>query len=157
MPGFEWNSAAGGLTIGGISLTTTWCRVMNLVELWLPADQRGQDRIVPGSAGVKAQQRRDTVTRRTLRLTIAGDVTYTGATTGDAFERLQINIDYLRANIVAPTGTTNGTRSAVLTMPDGTTRTEDVHVTGMDVGRYAEDGRWMLATLDLSIPSGRIQ
>jgi len=32
-----------------------------------------------------------------------------------------------------------------------------VHVTGMDVGRYAEDGRWMLATLDLSIPSGRIQ
>jgi hypothetical protein len=106
---------------------------------------------------VKAQQRRDTVTRRTLRLTIAGDVTYTGATTGDAFERLQINIDYLRANIVAPTGTTNGTRSAVLTMPDGTSRTEDVHVTGMDVGRYAEDGRWMLATLDLSIPSGRVQ
>jgi len=40
MPGFEWNSAAGGLTIGGISLTTTWCRVMNLVELWLPADLR---------------------------------------------------------------------------------------------------------------------
>ncbi|MGA1075574.1 MAG: hypothetical protein ACO307_10635 [Ilumatobacteraceae bacterium] len=154
---FEWNTAAGGLTIAGISLTTTWCRVQNLVDLWLPADQRGQDRIVPGSAGVRAQQRRDTVTRRTLRLVIAGDVTYTGSTAGDAFERLAINVDYLRANIVAPTGTTNGTRSAVLTMPDGTTRTEEVHVTGMELGRYAEDARWLLATLELSIPSGRIQ
>jgi hypothetical protein len=157
MPGFDWNTAAGGLTIGGISLTTTWCKVLNLVELWLPADQRGGDRIVPGASGVLAQQRRDTVTRRSVRIIIAGDITYTGATTGDAFERLQINVDYLRTNIVAPTGTTDGTRSAVLTMPDGTSRTEPVHVTGMEVGRYSEDGRWMLATLELSIPSGRIQ
>jgi hypothetical protein len=154
---FQWNSAAGGLTIAGISLTTTWCRVENLIDLWLPADQRGQDRLIPGSAGVLAQQRRDTVTRRSLRLTIAGDVTYTGATTGDAFERLQINIDYLRANIVAPTGTTNGTRSAVLTMPDATTRTEDVHVTGFELSGYAEDARWARGVLELSIPSGRIQ
>lgn len=154
---FEWNSAAGGLTIGGISLTTTWCKVLNLVELWLPADQRGNDRIVPGASGALALQRRDTVTRRSLRIIVAGDVTYTGSTSGDAFERLQINIDYLRSNIVAPTGTTDGTRSAVLTMPDGTTRTEPVHVTGMEVGSYSQDGRWMLATIELSIPSGRIQ
>jgi len=77
--------------------------------------------------------------------------------TGDAFERLQINLDYLRANIVAPTGTTNGTRSAVLTMPDGTTRTEDVHVTGFDLGTYAEDARWVRGVLTVSIPSGRVQ
>jgi len=154
---YEWNTAAGGLTIAGISLTTTWCRVENLIDLWLPADQRGNDRVVPGVSGVLAQQRRDTVTRRSLRLTIAGDVTYTGSTSGDAFERLQINIDYLRANIVAPTGTTNGTRSAVLTMPDGTTRTEDVHVTGFELSSYAEDARWARGVLELSIPSGRIQ
>lgn len=154
---FEHNTAAGSLSIAGITLTTTWCRVQNLPELWMPADQRGTDRLVPGSAGVVGVQRRDTVTRRTLRLVIAGDVTYTGATTGDAFERLAINVDYLRTNIVAPTGTTDGTRSAVLTMPDGTTRTEDVHVTGMELGRYAENARWLLATLELSIPSGRIQ
>jgi hypothetical protein len=157
MPGFEWNSAAGGLTIGGISLTTTWCKVLNLLELWLPADQRGGDRVVPGASGVLAQQRRDTVTRRSLQLLIAGDVTYAGATTGDAFERLQINLDYLRANIVAPTGTTDGTRSAVLTMPDGTTRTEPVHVTGFDLGTYAEDARWVRGVLTVSIPSGRVQ
>lgn len=157
MPGFEWNSAAGGLTIGGISLTTTWCKVLNLLELWLPADQRGGDRVVPGASGVLAQQRRDTVTRRSLQLLIAGDVTYAGSTTGDAFERLQINLDYLRANIVAPTGTTDGTRSAVLTMPDGTTRTEPVHVTGFDLGTYAEDARWVRGVLTVSIPSGRVQ
>ena len=154
---FQWNTAAGGLTIGGISLTTTWCRAENLIDLWLPADQRGGDRLIPGTAGVLAQRRRDTVTRRGVRLTIAGDVTYTGATTGDAFERLQINIDYLRANIVAPTGSGDGTRSAVLTMPDGTSRTEDVHVTGFDLSSYAEDARWARGVLQLSIPSGRIQ
>lgn len=154
---FEWNSAAGALTISGISLTTTWCKVMNLIDLWLPADQRGGDRIVPGASGALAQQRRDTATRRGLQLVIAGDVTYTGSTSGDAFERLQINLDYLRANIVAPTGTTNGTRSAVLTMPDGTTRTEDVHVTGFDLGTYAEDARWVRGVLTVSIPSGRVQ
>ena len=154
---FQWNSAAGGLTIAGISLTTTWCRVENLIDLWLPADQRGQDRVIPGSAGVLALQRRDTVTRRSLRLTVAGDVTYAGATSGDAFERLQINLDYLRAQIVAPTGSGNGTRSAVLTMPDGTSRTEDVHVTGMELSDYAEDARWARVVIELSIPSGRIQ
>lgn len=152
-----FNSAAGGLTIAGIDLCTTWVRVLNLVDLWLPADQRGSDVVIPGSSGVKARPRRDTVTRRSLRLQIDGGVTYTGATTGDAFERLAINIDYIRSAIVAPPGGSSGTRSAVLTMPDGTTRTEDVHVTGFELGKYAEDARWALGVLQLSIPSGRIQ
>ena len=56
MPGFDWNTAAGGLTIGGISLTTTWCKVLNLVELWLPADQRGGDRVVPVGATMLARR-----------------------------------------------------------------------------------------------------
>jgi len=30
---FQWNTAAGGLTIAGISLTTTWRRVENLIDL----------------------------------------------------------------------------------------------------------------------------
>lgn len=156
MAGYTYNTAAGDLTIGGVAMFNQAWKVLNLIELWMPADQRGSDRLIPGSAGVLAQQRRNTVTRRTLQMLISGEITYAGSTSGDAYERLQINIDYLLANVVAPTGTGDGTRSAVLTMPDGTTRTEPVHVTGLDLGDYRPDAGWARAVLALSIPTGRI-
>ncbi|NBW09912.1 MAG: hypothetical protein EBR82_17990 [Caulobacteraceae bacterium] len=153
-----WNTNAGGLTIAGIDVCNGgWCRVLNLLELWLPADQRGSDKVIPGVSGVKARPRRDTATRRSLRLQVAGDITYAGSTSGDAYERLATNIDYIRSALVAPPGTSTGTRSAVLTMPDGASRTEDVHVIGFELGKFAEDARWALGVLELSIPSGRIQ
>jgi hypothetical protein len=157
MPGFTYNTAAGDLTIGGVAMNGVAWKVLNLIDLWVPANQRGGDRLIPGSTGVLAQRRRDTVSQRSLQMLIAGDITYTSSTAGDSFERLQINIDYLRANVVAPTGTGDGTRSAVLTMPDGTTRTEPVHVTGFELGEYRQDAGWAKAVLELSIPSGRIQ
>lgn len=157
MPALTYNTAAGDLTIGGVAMMCPAWKVLNLLELWQPADQRGNDRLIPGTAGVLAQQRRDTVTRRSLQMLIVGDVDRTGTPVADRFEGLQANVDYLRANVAAPTGTTDGTRSAVLTMPDGTTRTEPVHVVGFDFGNFREDGGWVRAVLQLSIPSGRIQ
>lgn len=157
MPALTYNTAAGDLTIGGVALNGPAWKVLNLLELWQPADQRGNDRLVPGTAGVLAQQRRDTVTRRSLQMLIVGDVDRTGAAQADRFEGLQANIDYLRSNVVAPTGTGDGTRSAVLTMPDGTTRTEPVHVVGFEFGNFREDAGWVRAVLTISIPSGRIQ
>lgn len=157
MPGFTYNTAAGDLTIGGIAMNGVAWKVTNLIDLWMPADQRGADRLLPGSSGVLAQKRRDTVTQRSLQMLISGDVTYANSTSGDAFERLQINLDYLRINVVAPTAIGDGTRTAVLTMPDGTTRSESVHVVGMQLGEYRQDAGWAKAVLELSIPSGRIQ
>lgn len=157
MPALTYNTAAGDLTIGGVALNGPAWKVLNLLELWQPADQRGNDRLVPGTAGVLAQQRRDTVTRRSLQMLIVGDVDRTGTPQADRFEGLQVNVEYLRANVVAPTGTGDGTRSAVLTMPDGTTRTEPVHVVGFDFGNFREDAAWLRAVLTISIPSGRIQ
>jgi hypothetical protein len=157
MPALTYNTAAGDLTIGGVALNGPAWKVLNLLELWQPADQRGSDRLVPGTAGVLAQQRRDTVTRRSLQMLIVGDVDRTGTPQADRFEGLQANVEYLRANVAAPTGATDGTRSAVLTMPDGTTRTEPVHVVGFDFGNFREDAAWLRAVLTISIPSGRIQ
>ena len=157
MAGLTFNTLAGKLTIGGIPMLGPAWKVQNLAELWVPANQRGTDVIRPGVSGVKARLRRDTVTVRTLQMLIVGSADRLGAAVSDYYEGLQANIDYLRANVVAPTGTTDGTRSAVLTMPDGTTRTEPVHVQQMELGRVAENGAWVLATIELSIPSGRIQ
>lgn len=151
------NSAAGGLSIGGVNMMCPAWEVLNLLVLWSPAIQRGSDRVLPGAAGVVARPRRDTVTRHSLQLLIVGDVDRTGSTNSDLFEGLQANIDYLRANVVAPTGTGDGTRSAVLTMPDASTRTEAVHVTALTLGEFRGDGAWVRAVLEVSIPSGRIQ
>jgi hypothetical protein len=157
MAGLTWNSNAGDLTIGGIAMNCPAWEVRNLAELWAPANQRGTDVIRPGVSGVKARLRRDTVTVRTLQMLILGSADRLGAAVADYYEGLQANIDYLRANVVAPTGTTDGTRSVVLTMPDGTTRTDPAHVQQMELGRVVENGAWALATIELSIPSGRIQ
>jgi hypothetical protein len=154
-------TTAGNLSIGGIGLNNTsgaWKLIGDtLAQLWLPAAQRGTDVVIPGVSGVKARPRRDTATTRSLRMLIYGDVDRTGATPANYVTGLRANIEYLRANVVAPPGTSTGTRSAVLTLPDGSTLTEDVHVVGMELGEMRLDGLWAKAVIEISIPSGRIQ
>jgi hypothetical protein len=152
-----YNSNAGNLTIGGVAMMCPAWKVENLPELWLPAEQRGVDKIRPGVAGRKAIRRRADVTRRSLRVLVVGDVDRTGAASSSLLAGLYVNIAYLRDNVIAPTGATDGTRSAVLTVPGGTNITEDVHVTGMDLSDLREDGGWARMVIDLSIPSGRFQ
>ena len=155
MPKLTYNTAAGDLTIGGVAMNGPAWVVLNLNELWLPANVRGSDRIVPGAVGVLAYRRRATVTTRSLQMLISGTHDRTGASVADRFEGLQANVDYLIANVVDPVGSGDGTRSAVLTMPDSTTRTEPVHVLGLELGQTNPDGSWAKAVLELSIPSGR--
>jgi len=155
MPKWTYNTAAGDLTIGGIAMNGPAWKVVNLYALWQPADQRGTDRLVPGATGVVAYRRRNTVTVVSLQMLISGTHDRTGAAVADKFEGLQANVEYLRANVVEPTGATDGTRSAVLTMPDGTTYTEPIHVVGLQFGDVSLDGAWLKAVLEISIPSGR--
>jgi hypothetical protein len=157
MPSLTYNSAAGNLTIDGVAMMCPAWIVLNLHELWQPANQRGDDRLIPGANGVLALKRRPTVTQRSLNMLISGSVDRTGSANANKLIGLQTNLDYLRANVVDPTGVTDGTRSAVLTMPDGSTRTEPVHVTGLDFGDVREDGDWLRAVLTISIPTGRVQ
>lgn len=156
MAALTWNSAAGDLTIGGVAMNGPAWKVLNLHVLWQPAAQRGQDRLVPGANGVRKFRRRETVTTHDLQMLVVGSHSRTGSVNADLFEGLQANVDYLITNVVSPTGATDGTRSAVLTMPDGTTRTEPVHVTGMDFGDVSGNGAWLKAVLSISVPSGRI-
>jgi hypothetical protein len=155
MPGFTWNTAAGGLTINSVDMMQPAWQVMNLIELWLPAQQRGEDVVIPGVAGRRPYRRFVDATRRTLRLKITGDVDRNNTPQSNKFVGLQTNVDYLITNVVDPPTTGDGTRSLVLTMPSGS-RTEPVHVLGMEMSSYNETARWALATIELSIPSGRI-
>jgi hypothetical protein len=152
-----YNTAAGNLTIGAVAMMCPAWKVQNLYELWLPADQRGQDRVRPGATGTLPVRRYATATRKSLRMIIVGDVDRTGAASPSLLEGIYTNIAYLRDNVVAPTGATDGTRSAVLTVPGGGTLTEPIHVTGLQVSDLRENGAWVRAVLEISIPSGRFQ
>lgn len=153
----SYSTTQGGLTIGGVNMFCPAWKVENLYELWLPADQRGQDRVRPGATGTLPVRRYATATRKSLRMLIVGDVDRTGAATSSLMDGLYDNLKYLNDNVVAPTGATDGTRSAVLTLPDASTLTEPIHVTGLEVSDIREDGAWVRAVLDISIPSGRFQ
>ena len=160
MAGLTWTTTAGDLTIGGVALNCAGWKLLgdSQQRLWQPGAQRGDDRIIPGVSGVKALPRRVTATIVSLDLLVAGLADRNGvAASGTYVAQLYTNLDYLRANVVDPPGGADGTRSAVLTLPSGSTITESVHVLGLKTGDMALDGRWVKAVLELSIPSGRFQ
>lgn len=142
----------GGLSIDGVDLMTGAWAVLDLTPLWLTPNVRGVDRLIPGVDGVKPFRRRVTVTQHSLPFIVNGQVNSAGAPYANPWIGLQTNLDVLRAGVLDPTGATDGTRAATLTMPDGSTRTANVHVFGLTAGQRVQYVQ--LFTLELSIPSG---
>lgn len=143
---------SGALEINGVSMHTDAWTVIDLTVLWMGADIRGTDRILPTTPGVIPYRRRMTVTRHSLPMVIVGYVDQTGTPYSDPWEGLETNIDFLRAWVVDPTNVGDGTLPASLTMPSGSTRTADIHVLGLNLGTVSRAR--VRATLDISIPEG---
>lgn len=152
----------GSLVINNLAGNTqAWC-IVDLSMLWIGADQRGADRLIPGSNGVRAQRRRRTITEYDLPMIIVGSVDKNGVIYADPWDGFQRNIDELKTTWTDPTGTGDGTRSATLTLPSGATRTASIHVSPLEAdppvsGRDVETGLpevTALATLPISIPDG---
>lgn len=159
--------AEGTLSIDGIDMANqygAWGIIGDergqggLLRLTVEFDVRGEDRILPSVTGVIAYQRRMTVTKFDLRLLVIGEVDgVTGTPVSDSRIGLQDNLDYLRANIWDPVDTATGTRSAVYTALDTSTRTAEIHVLGVKTQTYQlqECGSIYVGTLQISIPEGR--
>lgn len=143
----------GVLTINGVSMHCPAWNVVRLTSLWLtPTVRGGPNRAIPGITGRRAYRRRIDETAHSLPMLVSGVRDRTGAIQANPWVGLQVNIAYLRANVVDPTNATDGTRAATLLMPDGTTRTANVEVIGMTAGEavmYVQK-----FTLDLVIPAG---
>lgn len=140
------------LTIGGVSLTTPawWCG--DLAPLVDGPDLRGEDVLLPGVAGVIPLPRRITVSKRSVQMFITGDYDRLGVAQTNPRIGLQVNCQYLIDNLLLPAGG-NGTRLAVLTMANGSTRSAYVHVLSpLELGAAGHRGR--RGVLNLSIPSG---
>lgn len=166
------NALEGVLTISSISMNPAngaWGVIGDergeggLIKLWADFDIRGQDRILPGANGAIAYRRRITPTRHDLRLLVVGDVIgSTSAVATDTRIGLAANLEYLRANVLAPVASATGTRAATLTVPGVANRAADIHVEGVVTQSYgiATSGAacgssiWV-GTLQISIPAGR--
>lgn len=161
------NAPEGTLTIGGISMNPAngaWGAFGDengqggLVHLWSMFDVRGEDRLLPSATGVIAYPRRMAPTRFDIRFIIVGDVIgQTGAAAPDAIVGLATNVEYIRANVLAPVVSSTGTRAATLTIPGAATRAANIHVIGMVTQSYklGECGAISVNTLQISIPGGR--
>lgn len=164
MAGFNFSTVEGNLTLNGVPMKTHAWTCPDLTPLWMPTAIRGQDRIIPGAAGVIPHRRRKTVTVYSLDFRVAGIsdmhgaiVTGAGSATGNGpeeFAQLEYNLNYLRQNVIDPRTTPNpdGTVPGVLTMPSGATRTANVHVLGFTVN--VRVSHILQGVLDISIPSG---
>ena len=157
----EWeypcdDSAVGNLTIDSFPLNTTAWRIENLLEWWLPAEQRGSDKIRPGVDGSFPVRRRKAATRRTCEMFISGEVSPFGVPYNNWMVGLQTHIEAFEGFVVDPPASPDGTRTALLTMPDGSTRTGPVHVLGMTIGEFKANGRFCYAVIDVSIPAGSL-
>jgi hypothetical protein len=156
--------AEGNMTIGGIDMNRPAFAIMGdergeggFVQLWADFDVRGEDRLLPSATGVIAYPRRMTVRRMDFRLLVVGDVNQAGAPVVDTKAGLEANLEYIRANVLAPVVSATGTRTAVLTMPSGATRSADIHVLGVVTQSYGFGacGAIWVGTLQISIPAGR--
>lgn len=162
MAGFNFSTVDGNLTLNDIPMKTRAWTCPDLTPLWMPGAIRGQDRLIPHAAGVRAFPRRLTVTQYDLEFRIAGisdmhGVVTTGTGSGigiEEFQQLEYNLNYLRQNVIDPrtTPNANGTIPGVLTMPSGSTRTADVHVLGFTVNNRV--AHVLQGILHLSVPSG---
>lgn len=160
MAGFKYSTVEGNLTLNGIAMKTPAWTCPDLTPLWLPPTVRGQDRLLPGSAGVIPYPRRRTVTEYALDFRVSGmadmnGIPATGSGNGPAeFQQLESNLHYLRQNVFDPEASPNadGTVPGVLTMPSGVTRTANLHVIGFTVN--VRVAHILQGTLDISIPSG---
>ena len=146
------DSRMGDLTINGVEMMGVAWQMLDLKVLWEPGKQRGTNRLLPGTSGVKAYRKRVTETPYSMPMVITGFVDRSGAAQANPYAGLENNVSYLRSNVVDPTNVGDGTRASVLTMPSGATRSANIHVMGLVLGNQA--GPIVLATLEIEIPAG---
>jgi hypothetical protein len=130
--------------------------VRNEWVLWQSGQQTGNDVQLFGVNGALPRARFLAATVHTLELVISGTTVVSGSPSSTLGANLETNVTYLRETVCAPVGGTDGTRTLVLTLPSGGTVSGEVHVLNFRFGKVVENGKWALATLDISIPGGEL-
>lgn len=130
----------GTLAIDGISMHTAAWNAGNLLELWLGGDLKGRNLDVGPVTGERPYPRRFTTTRHSLDFAVVGHRDRLGAPYTNFWSGLELNLTYLRTNVLDPVASATGTRLAVLTLPSGQQRSGPIHVLGFTPDRRPSEG-----------------
>lgn len=147
-------SCHGTLTIDGFPMNRGAWATLNNYVLWEGADTAGEDTLVPAMHGSLPNPRWKQPTRKTLELLIVGTVDRFDVETNDAAVGLEENVTWLQEFVEAPVASLDGTRTLVLTLPSGATRTGEAHVGPMRLGSVIRGA--FTATLEVSLPQGEL-
>lgn len=154
MSGIVCDTDTGALTINSVLLHTPAYCMVDLLELWgFGVEVRGTNTVIPLADGTDPNPVRITETHHTLDMAITGRRDRFGVLSAAPMLQLQANIDYLRANVVTPPAAPTSTVPASLLMPDGSTRTADIQVLGLDLGDHIAPYA-LEAFLHIVIPAG---
>lgn len=143
-----------GNTAASVPLCTPAYVLTDISPLLGSGDVRGSDRILPGVPGVKPYPRRRTVTEYSLDLFVDGSFDDDGSHNADPRTAVYDHLEYLIGELVDPPAGADGTRAGTLHLPDGSTRTADVTVVGIDVTATVGPAS-LRCVLVLSLSDGR--
>lgn len=141
----------GTLTINSISMSTPGWKVLDLSPLWGPPDLRGQNVVIPGTAGRHVRPRRVDETVYQLPMVIYHGFNVSGTPYADPSNGLQTNVEYLYAQLVSASLTS--TVSATLVWPSSTSKTAAVQCQLQLSDHYGNSAT--RAVLYLTVPAGR--
>lgn len=155
MAGICCDASTGYLVINTVPMhLSAWC-CLDLSPLWVPANSRGENAIVPGAPGRRAFPRRVDQTDVALRIVVSGEADVGGNPyTRGAIYGLQQNLAYLCAHVVDPPTAPTATVAATLQLPNSpTVLTADVQVLQLEELFHVAD--FWRGLLHLRIPAGR--
>ena len=145
---------ASSITFDAVALGNSAIKVRNLWTFWEPAQLEASNIKLAGVTGMTARKPLVQPTTHSLQLVISGEVSTSGTPDSDYPARLKTNIAYIASNFTNIPATTDGTRTAVLTLPSGATLTGPVHILGLTIGEVVPTAKWALAVLEVSVPAG---
>lgn len=117
----------GALTINNVLMHAdgAW-NVLNPHVLWFPSADRGSNVVISHTRGRRAQPWRYDEGTYSMQIIIDGVLDQDGDPHDNPWMGLQLNSDYLLANVFLPPTAPAATRDASLDMPDGSTRVATV-------------------------------
>lgn len=136
------------LEINSVPLATPAWRILDLTPLY-GLVMRGSSEPMPYAAGAIGYQHRVDYRSVTLPMDVYGRYQSDGTVNANVYAGLDVNIDYLLANVVTPS---TSTYAAVWHRASGT-KTANVFVESFEPTRWGAG--FVRFGLELSIPSGR--
>lgn len=142
------------LTINSVvlSLDGAW-EVVDPTPLLAEGPAVGDNRDVPGVAGVAYRAKKRGPLRVVLELDIWGEKDETGTAHSDYRVGMRDNIAYLRAQLLSANV---GEVTCVYTFPDSSTRTGDCEVLDLQVSTKSPIGNWTTGALEVVLTDGEL-